>query len=269
MSPRDARAQQAGWIRLAAFLLTASLLTSACTTKRELAAQLEKATQQQHLPKVAACWERAFEAWKFEAWYEAVVDFTVEGGTGQIRDAALHKLENIGGHVRPGDVETEARLRRCLVEALNASSLADGGMTPSFDVHVTGFRFEFIDASDEARRAAAERTANMLIGPRSDRCDGLYSHEPPRKPSVLHGELASAEAAAEKAEKADPDAHARELQRSYDLALELRERLRRDAEAKGISEESRERTREEMARATKLAGKIGRRIGCRVRDGRP
>jgi len=243
--------------------LGASLGSGGCSTQQELAAQLETAAQQQYLPKVVACWEREFEAAGFRGEYEAVVDFTVELGSGRIRDVAVRAVEPVDTGTASHDTLAAERLSHCLRDALAASNLSRGGFTPSTNVHVRDFRLLLSDASSQARKAAARQTPNILIGPRADRCLGLYTHDPPRDAATLVGELAQAEQAVAKTASASADERARALQRVYDLALELGDRLRADVGADELSPASRDKTLEQIRRAAGVARSTGRAIGCK------
>ncbi|MBW2529251.1 MAG: hypothetical protein JRI23_34060 [Deltaproteobacteria bacterium] len=233
-----------------------------CATQEQLAAQLETATQQQYLPELVACWEKEFEAAGFRGEYHATVDFTVEGGTGAIRDATLHRLDTpADGDEAIGYLAVE-RLEECLAQALAKTDLSRGGLEPSADLRVVGFRLLLADASSEARKAALERSPNILIGPRADRCLGLYTHDPPQDAAALVAELSTAERAATKVSPSEPDQRARALQRVYDLALELAQRLRVDLISDELSAANRKKTRDEIQRADDIARRAGRSIGC-------
>jgi len=236
--------------------------TASCTSRQELAAQLRAATGQNQIPKVVACWESAFEAAGFVGEYLAVVDFTVTAGSGQLRDAVVREIyDTSNGKPEPAD-EVGRELSHCLVQALNESSLGPGGMSPSGDVHVVGFRLAFTDASQKARAAASEHGPTILIGPRANRCKGLYGHDPPREAATLHQQLSDAQAEAARADVSERDRKARALQRSYDLSLELSVRLELDSHGDDLSDAGRERLLEELERARSLARDIGAQIGC-------
>lgn len=249
-------------LRLGALVL-ALAAGSACATKQELATQLRVAMGQDQIPQVVACWETAFEAAGFTGQYEAVVDFTVTAGSGQVRDAVLHEIRNTatGEHAPPdgpgGDLGT------CLVAALNASKLEAGGMSPRGDVHVVGFRIAFTGPASADRDTSSEPGPTLLLGPRADRCRGLYGHDPPLEAAALHQDLAVAQAEAAEAEgSGDRAAYARALQKTYDLCLELADRLDLDGAADDLSDEGRARIIEERARARRLAAEVGAKIGC-------
>ncbi len=261
---RAARLAAQAWAlalpRLVMALLVAA--TASCATHQELAAQLRVGMGQDQIPKVVACWESAFEAAGFTGEYLAVIDFTVTAGSGQVRDTVVHEIYDTStGKPEPTD-DTGRELSDCLVEAFNQSTFGPSGMRPSGDVHVRGFRIAFTDASKNARAVASELAPTILIGPRADRCKGLYGHDPPREAAKLHHELADAQAEAARADAGEGDRRARALQRSYDLALELSARLELDTNREDLSEQGRERLFEELKRAGGMAKEVGAKIGC-------
>jgi hypothetical protein len=101
----------------------------------------------------------------------------------------------------------------------------------------------------------------MLVGPRADRCQGLYGHEPPRDAGRLHRLLGEARAEATRHEK-DLDKRARALQHAYDLALELGERLKRDASRRDLNRTGKKRVLDELDRVEGIRSELGERIGC-------
>jgi hypothetical protein len=234
------------------------LLLMGCPSRASLLADLETATEQQHLPAVVACWERAFEASGFAAEYHAVVDFTVEARSGRILHPVVRAVHDVSAG-EPSELDDE-RFESCLNEALARSALSSGGMRPAGDVHVVGFRFAFTGAGQGGRR---DDDKPVLVGPRADRCSGLYSHRPPRGAASIYQELRDARGGAERTGD-DRDRHARALQRSYDLSLELCARLEIDAQQSGLSSEGRARIEDALVRANETAEEIGAQIGCTV-----
>ncbi len=233
----------------------AGAAASGCAAREQLLGDLKRASSSHHLPRVVACYERAFEAAGFKGEYDAVVSLTVAADTGAIRDAKVESMTTTGG-------EPAAELGKCVEAALNGSSLAAGGMRPAQDVRVVGMRVAFRDASEEARKDAAEAESNVLIGPRSDRCSGLYGYQPPRAAAEIFKELDDARGKASQAGKGDPDGAARALQRAYDLALELRERIALDAKQGDLPAESKKRLADLQKTNDKTAREIGAQIGC-------
>jgi hypothetical protein len=222
-----------------------------CANREQLAIDLKHAARQSHVPRVVACYERAFESAHFHGEYEVLVEFLVAADGGVVRNARVESVS------RPNE-----ELNRCLVAALNATSLAAGGFRPGGDVHVSGMRIAFRDTSAETRKSAEETSSNVLIGPRADRCFGLYDHDPPRPAAALFAELSDAQRQAARIERRsrgavltgpDPDGYARALQRAYDVALELRKRLTIDSRQADLAIESKKRIRDAQAKATDTA----------------
>lgn len=247
-----------------ALLLGAALAASAggCAGGRDVAARLANAAVPSHLPLVMACWEKEFEAAGFRGEYKATVDFTV-GSDGRLRRAKVRKLEGEGADPS----RDPAAFRACIEEALDATVLprsddANGpGFAASSDLAVEGYVLAFVDGSSQAREEAERRSENVLLGPRSDRCQGLYAYDPPRDAVDLYTAIGEADAVARQA-KDQPDALARSLQKAYDLRLELRERLRRDLDAPDLPEANRKKLRASIAEAEERTRAIGAAIGC-------
>jgi hypothetical protein len=237
-----------------------------CAGDPALAAGLLNAARPSRLPEVVACWEKEFEAADFQGEYLATVAFTVEGGTGRIRDVEVRALDPVttGGG---GSGRDPAAFKACLAAALAKSALptesnADGpGFRPPGDVAVSGLRIAFTDSPARRRTVASRRQANVLLGPRADRCHGLYAHDPPRDASVLYDEIAAAEGRA-KSYGADLDLKARELQRTYDAELELGERLAADLAQPGLPDANKKRIRKALSEAGEAARRVGAKIGC-------
>ena len=244
--------------RLLGPCLAAALLCSACVNRDELAINLQQAAVGPHLPKVLACWESAFEEAGFRGSYVASVDFRIHGD-GTLSDAVVHGIEDPSGTSDAPPYGFES----CLVEALNASTLGPAGIEPGADVQVVGYRLAFGDATEAARQEASDESPNILIGPRADRCQGLYGYDPPREMAGLQSELAKAQGDAATAQQdGDRDREARALQQTYDLALELRSRLSFEAVRDDLPAEGRKRVIAELERSGELASSVGARIGC-------
>lgn len=241
-------------------LLVLAVGLTACVDQQAVRANLESALQARYFPNVVACWEREFEATGFEKNYLAHVDLVVSGGTGNIREASVTQV--LDGDAPVG--EREAAFSKCVADGLNASTLKPGGFVPDSDVAVRGLPIAFVDASSAAREAASERAPNVLIGPRAARCQGLFSHDPPRESAILEGQLAESEATASRAKSSDQAGYARALQNSYDLALELRERLSIDTQRQDLPMANRQRFYEALDRVGEHAQEIGDKIGCNV-----
>jgi hypothetical protein len=226
-----------------------------CATNEEIAARVRGAMTPDRLTPIAACWEPEFEASGFTAQYLLVLDFNVVDD-GSLESVAVRHIYDI----RSGSEEPApdaAALGRCIEEKLGTTRLA---YEPSGTVHVRGFRLALGDGSRQAREAASERSPHLLIGPRADRCKGLYDHEPPREATVVEAALVEAQAAVDRAR--DPDALARALQQTYDLALELARRLVIESDREDLPRASRDRMAEQRDRARAIARETGARIGC-------
>ena len=152
----------------------------------ELAQRVRAAAQPSEMPRVVACWEQAFETAGFRGKYLATVDFVIETD-GALRDVAVRSFvdERDASEVRSTDDANG--LRTCLHDALTETRLASVELDD--DLTVVGYRIGFDDGSERARAEASERAPHLLIGPRANRCSGLYAHEPPRDVAQLQGEL--------------------------------------------------------------------------------
>ncbi|UQA54702.1 hypothetical protein [Polyangium aurulentum] len=236
---------------------------SGCAGNKTVAARLVAAATQARMQPVVACWEKEFESTGFESGYVATVDFEIDGDS-RIHDAHVTDLSTVSG-AAPGD---QGAFRACVESALNTITLptepdGDGpGFHVTFGAAVRGYRIEFLDASAERRKRAAGRQANVLIGPRADRCQGLYTYDPPRDSSLLYGEISVGVSRAEAARDRDPSSYAREMQRTYDLQLELAQRLEADLAAPNLPEANRKRLRTVLEGARKDAKRTGAVIGC-------
>jgi hypothetical protein len=252
----------------------AALGLAGCGGDQALAAGLANAARPSRLPYVVACWEREFATSPPESGYVATVDFVVQANTSKLQAAEVRSIDPVTEEGSPGKSSgREAELGACLKAALNQSSLpaeADkdgpGFSTPS-DLQVKRFRIAFVDDSVKQRKAASATQANVLVGPRADRCRGLYSHDPPRDASTLYAEIGRFETQAlalhAQGHPGDRDLEARELQKAYDAKLELGERLESDLGQPAIPEANRKRLREALDEARAQAKKTGARIGCK------
>jgi hypothetical protein len=254
-------AARARALSLASLLMLAPAL--GCSAGRDTATRLANAALPAHLPLVRACWEKQFEAAGFSGEFTATVDFTVTEKTSSIRRAKVIKLEATDKHVTQDTTAFVA----CLQDALNNTTLPtrDDENGPGFattsDLVVTKYVVAFIDASSKARQEAATRAAHVLVGPRSDRCQGLYTYDPPREQVDLFTAIGQAEAQARS--KGDPDQYARTLQKLYDLRLELRDRLKLEVTAIDLPDKNRKRLRAAIEETETKARGIGAAIGCK------
>lgn len=234
--------------------LALTFIMYGCAGGPRLAAEVRDASGPTRLPKVLGCYEEAFEAAGFAGEYEATVSFVVDGGSGAIHDATVTTLE-----ARTGKVPET--LGPCLVKALETSTLRPAGEPPSATLSVRDLHISFRDGSSAARANGSSPSEPMLVGPRANRCQGLYSHAPPREVAPLFKELDEAQTKVASS-KSDPDTMARSLQHAYDVALELRRRIELDGWQPGLKPESRRRLAEELSRVERTAVELGAAIGC-------
>ena len=236
----------------------------ACTlvgcSQTPIAQRVRAAAQSQAMPQVVACWEQAFETAGFRGKYLATVDFVVQAD-GSLRDVSVVSFVDQQSSREVSGSDDAGALRTCLHDALTETRLTT--MDLDEDLAVVGYRIAFDDGSERAREQAAERTPHLLIGPRADRCAGLYAHEPPRDVARLQGELDQAREDAEAARGVDHDRLARALQHQYDVSLELAERLRIASEEPSLTRQARQRYLAELKRARHTATTVGASIGCR------
>lgn len=250
-------------VRRAAALFALAAFAGGCAGGPDLAARLANAAVPSHLPLVKACWEKEFEASGFHGEYTATVDFTVTAG-GKVRGAKVTKLSG----VEADGSRDPAAFRACIEEALDGTVLPrrddenGPGFATSSDLDVRNYVLAFVDASSKAREEAESRSRNVLIGPRADRCQGLYTYDPPRGAVDLYTAIGETDAVTEQA-KGQPDTYARSLQKAYDLRLELRERLRRDLDAPDLPDANRKKLRAAIDEAEERARTIGEAIGCK------
>ncbi len=261
-------------MRRARWLGVAAIALAGCGGDQAMAVGLANAARPSRLPYVVACWEKEFAIAPPDSGYLATVDFVVQAGTSKLQSAKVRELEPVmedGSPAKPSG--REAELRACLVAALNLSSLpatadSDGpGFSTPSNLAVTRFRIAFVDDSAKQRTAASATQAHVLVGPRADRCRGLYSHDPPRDASTLYAEIGRSETQAAalhaQGQPGDRDLEARELQKAYDAKLELAERLASDLGQPAIPEANLERLREALSEVRAQAKKTGARIGCK------
>lgn len=257
-----------------ALVVVAAPALAGCAADPALAASLANAMRPARLPKVVACWEKEFEGAPAQSGYVATVDFVISGGSSKLREARVRSLAPLAGDDGPPPADAawpadrQAAFKACVVSALDQSALppsADDngpGFATSVDLAVTQFRIAFVDASAKHREAASARQTNVLVGPRADRCQGLYAHDPPQAATTLYAAVSEAEAHAG-APGEDADSKARELQKAYDAQLELIERLDSDLQQPAIPEANRARLRDALAEARKAAERLGAKIGCK------
>jgi hypothetical protein len=253
--------------------ILASMLAG-CAGDQAVAASLANAARPSRLPYVVACWEREFAAAPPDSGYVATVAFVVQAKTSKLQAAEVESITAVNEAGAPAKASgREAEIGACLKAAINQSSLpadadADGpGFSTPADLQVKRFRIAFVDDSAKQRTAASAKQANVLVGPRADRCRGLFSHDPPRDASTLYAEIerADTQAAALHAQghAGDQDLEARAEQQAYDTKLELAERLASDLAQPAIPEANRKRLRDALEQARAQAVKTGAKIGCK------
>lgn len=234
----------------AAGLIGLAGLSCGCAGGRDMGARLANSAVPSHLPLVMACWEKEFEASGFRVEYKATVSFVVAKETSKIRDAKVTRLD--AGDADPS--RDAGTFRACVEDALDHTELprkddANGpGFAHSSDLSVKSYAIAFVDGSSRAR---------------ADRCQGLYVYDPPRDEVDLYTAIGQAEASAAQL-GSQPDQLARELQKAYDLRLELRARLQLQVTAADLPEANRKRLRTAIGETEAKARTIGAAIGCKV-----
>lgn len=214
------------------------------------------------LPEVYACWEKEFEAAGFQGEYVAVVDVTIDGA-GRFHEARVKSLKLTSG----GQGRDTTAFKACLEETLGRAALPveddrDGAGFRMGGVRLVDLEVAFTDSPARQRTAAVKPHAYTLVGPRADRCKGLYSHAPPRKVGAIRDDLTVLESRLPDY-AADADRTARELQKKYDANLELIERIEADLAPGDAPEKEKTRLRKLLAEATETARRVGAKIGCK------
>ncbi len=252
------------WKLRGAFLLLL-LSGSACASRRELATELSASMTSGHLRPVVACWETQYEQSGFQGSYVAVVDLEISGSE-RVRSAHVTSLEPTSEGPSASDIGPfQACLEKAFLDVeLPTASDADGpGFGTAFGVAVKGYRIAFLGDLDDRKKLAEGMKANVLIGPRADRCQGLYIYGPPRDTSALFTEISLAKERAEAArQKGDRDERARQLQKTYDLQIELAARLRADLADKSLPAANRQRLTQALETARSERRSTGLLIGC-------
>lgn len=247
-------------------LVFLALNVTSCATPRDRAAELIAASTAGHLRPVVACWEKEYESSGFEGEYIAVVDFEV-GRDEHFSNAHVTSLAPKDQSAPSHDLTP---FRECIEKAfdeveLPTSTDSDGpGYSTFVGVAVTNYRIAFLGDQEGRRQEAGGRQANILIGPRADRCQGMYTYKPARDSSALFTEISLIQA--KPAPTNDKDAQARELQRMYDLQLELVARLEADLSNRAIPNANRKRMVDALEIAERETVSIGARIGCPARN---
>lgn len=238
------------------------LTVGGCATARDRAGAVVAAATAGHMKPVVACWEKEYETSGFEGEYIAIVDFEI-GANEHLYNAHVTSIETKDKSSPTHDLTP---FRECIEKALDEVELpnktdADGpGYSAFIGVAVHNYRIAFVGDEEGRRQEADGRQANILIGPRADRCQGMYTHKPPRDSSALFSEIALAKSKPAPAQ--DRDAQARELQKMYDLQLELVARLETDLENRSLPAVNRKRLVDALETAQREIAATAPRIGC-------
>jgi hypothetical protein len=251
---------------LAIPLVIAAFGISGCATPRDRAASIIAASTAGHMAPVVACWEKEYETSGFAGEYIAIVDFDI-GFNERFSNAHVKSLEPIDPSLPTHDM---TEFRTCIEKAfdeveLPTSNDAGGpGYSAFIGVAVHNYRLAFVGDKEGRRQEAGGRQANILIGPRADRCQGMYMYNPPRDSSTLFTEIAFMKD--KPAPQSDKDAVARELQKNYDLHLELVARLEVDLTNSSLPAKNRQRLADALETARREIATTGPRIGCAARN---
>ncbi|NUQ74288.1 MAG: hypothetical protein HUU21_12085 [Polyangiaceae bacterium] len=241
-----------------------AVLSIGCASQQTIARDLVNAARPSRLPLVVACWEKEFEAAGFQGEHTAAVSFEIESGTSKIRAAKVSSIEPS----RDAPERDLAPFKACIEDALNQTSLPTAadkngpGFTTSSDLAVRNYRLQFTDPLADERKRASARQAHVLLGPRADRCQGLFAYDPPRDLSTLYNEIAASKSRAFQVKGQDPDLYARELQKGYDTMLELRAQMIAELADPAIPEANKKRTKQVLASLEESARNAGAKIGC-------
>ncbi|HLM76006.1 MAG TPA: hypothetical protein VK459_25045 [Polyangiaceae bacterium] len=247
-----------------ALLTGLAALSLGCVSEQTIARDLVNAARPSRLPLVVACWEKEFEAAGFQGEHTATVSFEVESGTSKIRAAKVTSMEPS----RDAPERDLAPFKACIEDALNRSALPTGadsngpGFKASSDLAVRNYRIQFTDPSAEDRKRASARQAHVLLGPRADRCQGLFTYDPPRDASTLYNEIAASKSRAFQTKGQDPALYARELQKGYDTMLELRAQMIAELADPAIPDANKKRTQQVLSSLEESARNAGAKIGC-------
>ena len=246
----------------AGIIVLVTLGVCSCATPRDRAAEIVAAATSGHMKPVMACWEKEYESSGFQGEYIAVVDFEIAFDQ-HFRNAQVKSLEPADKSSPTHDL---TEFRSCIEKALDDVELptktdANGpGYSTAFGVSVHNYRISFVGDQEGHRQQAGGRQANILLGPRADRCQGLYTYNPPRDSSTLFTEIAMMQS--KPASPQDKDAVARDLQRMYDLHIELVARLEVDLGNRSLPPVNRKRLTDALEAARREISTTAARIGC-------
>ncbi len=239
-----------------------ALGSTSCATPRDRAGAIVTAATSGHLRPVMACWEKEYETSGFQGEYIAIVDFEI-GANEHFSNAHVTSLEAVDKSAPTHDMTA---FRECVEKALDQVELptendAGGpGYSAFIGVAVHNYRISFHGDQEGHRQEAGGRQANILIGPRADRCQGMYTYNPPRDSSTLFTEISVVQSKPAPAQ--DKDAQAREFQRMYDMQLELAARLEADLTNRTLPAVNRKRLEDALETARREITRTGERIGC-------
>ncbi|MFP6686148.1 MAG: hypothetical protein VB934_15630 [Polyangiaceae bacterium] len=244
-------------------IVSVASINLACASSSQVELHVRQAMSQNALPRVVACYEEAFERNGLAGEYVARIDFTIASGTGRLQDVGVRDISTLRGS--EGDaVEVDERFRQCLSEALAASQVAP--LSSIRSVRVEDYPISFKAPDADGQRRATRETAHVLIGPRADRCRGLFSHRPPRDAATLYASLASSQAIVSRRGDGDADRLARAAQEAYDLTLELRWRLEIETKREDLDDAGRARMQRTRRALKPGLDALARQIGCPAQD---
>jgi hypothetical protein len=217
--------------------------------------------RQDALPGVVACYEDAFERNGFAGEYMARVDFTIASGTGKLEATSVRKVEPLlGADASDAASQASTALRACLGRAFETASVEPYSAWRA--VRVNDYPIAFKAPQSGEHRRAQSQTGHVLIGPRGDRCRGLYSYRPPRDAALLYAQFAEAQAESKRHRHSDLDSAARATQRSYDVALELGARLRLEARRSDLDAAGRARMNKAEDDVAEQRRGLAKQLGC-------
>jgi len=240
-----------------------ALSLAGCKSNRDRAAEFIAAATPGHVQPIVACWEKEYEAAGFRGEYIATLDFEVSRAE-QLGNAHVLSIEPTGEGATGRDL---GPFQACLEKAFSEVKLplegdAEGpGFSTFVAIKLRGYKIAFLGDGGATRTRVGGRQAHVLIGPRADRCQGLYAYDPPRDTSALFTEIALAKSRADNAK--DRDEVARELQKAYDMQIELAARLESDLANTSLPPANRKRLTDELETARNEARDTGEVIGCK------
>jgi hypothetical protein len=249
------------WL-LATPLVLITFSAMGCATPRDRAGSIVAAATSGHLRPVVACWEKEYETSGFQGEYIAIVDFEI-GINEHFSNAHVTSIESADKSAPSHDL---TEFRACVEKALDEVELptkndsGGPGYSAFIGVSVHNYRISFHGDQEGHRQEAGGRQANILIGPRADRCQGMYTYKPPRDTSTLFTEISFVQS--KPAPEQDKDGQARDRQKLYDLQLELVARLEMDLTNRTLPAVNRKRLEDALDAARREIATGAERIGC-------